>query len=98
MSYARESLVRRSTPIEKAANQKLFANGHKSDEWAKLPNYTLAHLLLDEVLELCELLGVEVQVEKFSVHDASPDPQKILKEEGDILNCLRFIADKHGAL
>lgn len=98
MSYARESLVRRSTPIEKAANQKLFANGHKSDNWVELSDYALVHLLLDEVVELCELLGFEVSVETLSIGGLRPDPKELLKEEGDILNGLRFIADKYGAL
>jgi NTP pyrophosphatase (non-canonical NTP hydrolase) len=94
--YERERLIRRSTPLEKAANQKLFERQDRDDNWREMSDTDLICELEGEVHEIARLIYhynsdmTGMGTEEFHY--------ELLRECGDVLNYLRFIADKYGCL
>lgn len=84
----RDRLIEKSVAIERAANEKLSRkeNTAKGDDWTDMEYGDLFARLREEANEL-----------GFAVCD-SREPDEILREAGDVLNFVRFICDKAGAL
>lgn len=94
-SYERESLIRRSTPLERAANQKLFERRSRGDNWTRSWDSELIGELNAEVEEIRELLH---ERPTRSDPEFNAFQEELLRECGDVINYLRFIADKYGCL
>jgi hypothetical protein len=91
--------MKRSTALETAANEKLTMshNTLKGDDWDEMQLFDLM-LKLEE--ELAEFRHCAYAIESGGVRGVQREMflTALLMEGGDVLNLLRFILSKHGAI
>lgn len=95
---ARERLMNRGVQINIAANHKLMSeeNIGKGDDWDSYDGATLYDGIQAEVNEVFDLIDVYLEDESGMGEDEFK--LALVDEAGDVLNFLRFICSKHGAI
>lgn len=93
-SPTREDLIRRSDPILDAANERLRhpKNTAKGDGWGSDDDLDTLKHAAGELVEIADIL---------KEHNRMPERAfriLLMREIGDLVNDLRFLADKHGCL
>ena len=95
---ARRALTMRANLLEIAANYKLGdpRNVEKGDDWDELEGWKIYDRIHEEVEELFEVINVYLEDEsgmgEEEFHFA------LRNEAGDVINFLRFICSKYGAI
>lgn len=88
----RRSLSGRSAVMMAWADEKLIENTDKGNHWKELPYEELFLMLSEEVNELHKDV---IWLEYHASEGARAERRRnIQREIGDVMNCLRFIADK----